>query len=194
MGQNFGPNPANGQYYPVALVGQMFHGGNQAAVATALSAGVGTTYTGGLVLANPIASTANLILQRANVGFVVAQTNAAVIGLAVGYSTSALSGTLTAVASQNANAFSSKVAQGLLYSSASITFPATPYIARILGVVDSGAATVETQAASIGLDVQGSIIIPPGGFACIVSSAAGTASSLLASFAWVEQSASATLG
>jgi hypothetical protein len=148
---------------------------------------VPTTYTGGLVLANPIASTVNLRIQKAKASFIVAQTNAAVIGLGIGFSATALAGTLTAVASlPGNNGATPAVAQGLLYSSASITLPAAPYLARILGTVNTGALT--TGVANLGLeaDLQGSIILPPGGYAVFLSSAAGTASSFFGSFVWVE--------
>lgn len=192
MGQNFGPNPASGQFYPSAIQGNLYSGGNQAAVATAFTAGVPTAYTGGLVLANPLASGVNLIIQRVQAAFVVAQTNAAVISLGVGYSADALAGTLTVVDSINANPASANEATGILYSSAAITLPAAPYLARIIGSVDTGALTTGVDSASLALDVQGSIVLRPGGFACFLSSATGTASSFFGSFFWLELSAGAT--
>lgn len=180
------PSPSLGEYFSAAQAGYMFHGGNQAVVATALAAGLPTTYTGGLVLYNPTTSTNALLLQRATAAFVVAQTNAAVIGIGVGYSGTAISGTLTAVASQGANSQTAVVAQGLLYSSASITLPSAPYLARILGTVDTGALTTDVGSFTLTQDIQGGIWIPPGGYAVFTSSAAGTASSFFGSFVWVE--------
>jgi hypothetical protein len=194
MGQNFGPNPANGSYYPAAIGGTLFSGANQAVVATALAAGLPTTYTGGLVLANTITSAVNLIIQRVTAAFTVVQSNAAVIGLGVGYNaTTNLSGTLTAVAVQNANPASAATPSGLLYSSASITLPTAPLLARVIGSVDTGAVTTEVNSAQMTLDIGGSIILPPGGYAVFTSSAAGTASSFLGSFEWVELPAGATV-
>ena len=181
-----GPTPATGQYYPAALQGQLFHGGNQAAVATAMTAGLPTTYTGGLILWNPVASPNNLILQRAVAAFVVAQTNASVIGVGLGPVGIAPTGTLTVVASANANPASTATASGILYSSASVTLPAAPYLARILGSVSTGALTTEVDAAQLGGEIQGGIIVPPGSFACFTSSGAGTASSFLGQFSWLE--------
>ena len=186
MPQNFGPNVGSGLYYPTAIQGNMYSGGNQAVVATALAAGLPTAHTGGLVLANPAASGVNLVLQRASAAFIVAQTNAAAIGLGVGFSATALAGTLTAVASKNVNPGSSNTASGLLYSSAAITLPVAPYLARLIGSVDTGALTTEVNGSALALDLQGSVILPPGGFACFVSSAAGTASSFFGAFIWVE--------
>lgn len=188
----FGPNVGNGQYYPIAIRGYLFSGGNQTAVATALSSGVPTTYTGGLVLANPITSTMNLILQRAKAAFVVAQTNAALIGLGVGVSADALAGTLTAITPINGLPGFSNTPSGKLYSSASVTLPVAPYLARIIGAVDTGALTTEVDASPLDLDLQGGIVLPPGGFACFLSSATGTASSFFGSFVWVEAPAAAS--
>jgi hypothetical protein len=186
---SYAPNLSLGQYANAAagLSGQLFQGGNQAVVATALAAGLPTTYTGGLVLANPIASTVSLRLQKAKCVFIVAQTNAALISIGVGYSATPLAGTLTAVASipGTSNA-SPAVAQGLLYSSASVTLPAAPYLAKIIGAVDTGALTTEINSPLLEADIQGAIILPPGGYAVFLSSAAGTASSFFGSFVWVE--------
>ena len=181
-----GPNPGNGAAFNASNSGLLFSGGNQAVVATALSAGVPTTYTGGLVLYNPLASPVNLILQEVRVAFVVAQTNAAVIGLGLGTSGTALAGTLTAVPSFNNNPGSSNTANGLLYSSASIALPVAPYLARIIGAVDTGALTTGVTGSGLALALNGGVLLTPGSFAVILSSAAGTASSLFASFVWVE--------
>lgn len=186
--QNTPPNPSLGQYASAAngSSGTLFQGGNQAVVATALSAGLPTTYTGGLVLANPPTSSVNLRIQQVKAFFIIAQTNVSVIGLGVGFSSTPLAGTLTAVASLPGNAGSSSVAQGLLYSSASITLPVAPYLARILGIAETGAVTTGVTNTGMSSDLQGSIILPPGGYAVFTSSAAGTASSFLGSFIWVE--------
>lgn len=176
-----------GNDYQSSYTQRIFSGGNQVAVVTAMTAGVPTTYTGGLVLANPITSTINLILNKVALAFVVAQTNAAVLGLGLGVSTSALAGTLTAITpiAGNVNA-AAPTPQGLLYSSASITLPVAPVLARIIGAVDTGATTVGVASPALTLDLQGGVILPPGAFACILSSATGTASSLFANFVWSE--------
>lgn len=185
---SYAPNLSLGQYANAAAgnAGTLFQGGNQAVVATALSAGLPTTYTGGLVLANPPTSTVNVRLQKAIAIFIIAQTNVSVIGLGIGFSATAITGTLTAVASLPGNPGSSAVAQGLLYSSASITLPAAPYLARVIGLAETGAVTTGVTNNGLSIDLQGSIILPPGGYAVFTSSAAGTASSFLGSFVWVE--------
>lgn len=181
-----GPTPATGQLYTGALQGQLFRGGNQAVVATAMTAGLPTAYTGGLVLWNPVASPNNLIIQRAKAAFIIAQTNASVIGLGVGPVGVAPTGTLTVVPSQQSYSASAATASGILYSSASITLPAAPVLAEIIGTVNTGAETTEVDSVSLTSDLQGGIIIPPGAFACFTSTATGTASSFFGSFTWLE--------
>lgn len=183
----------HGKYYQPTFSGRQFSGGNQAVVATALPAGLTASYTGGLVLYNPLASTANLAINNAAFAFILAQTNASVIGLGVGYSgTVAPTGTLTQITPQPGNPGSSATPQGLLYSSAAITLPVVPTLVRLLGVVDTGALTVGTLGASVNNDIGGAIILPPGGYVCFTSTAAGTASSFLGSFTWEEIAAGQT--
>jgi hypothetical protein len=174
------------KYYEGSYKGVRFGGGMQAVIATALSTAGATTYTGGLVLANPNGSNVNAILERVGVGFIIAQTNAAVIGIGVGMSTTALSGTLTSVAPR-----AKKIGSGYnpvcgLYSSASITLPIAPTLDTILMAVDTGALTVGAGGAGGMFDLDGGIVLPPGAFAMLWSSAAGTASSMMASMQWEE--------
>jgi hypothetical protein len=179
----------HGPAYEAAYRGSLFTGGSQAVVATALQTGLTTTATGGLILNNPIGNTKNLVLRSATVGLILAQTNASVIGIGVGYSASvAIAGTLTVIASQPClvGPGGPAASSGILYSSASVTLQATPVLARILGSVSTGALTVDQETAIGPVDLQGSIVLQPGAFACFTSSAAGTASSMFFSFTWEE--------
>jgi hypothetical protein len=176
----------HGRYYQPANLGRLFSGGNQAPVPTALPAGLTESYTGGLVLYNPVGSGVNVALLLAEYALVVAQTNAASIGLAVGQSATAPTGTLTAIAPVPGVVGSSATPEALLYSSAAITLPVVPTLVRNLGVCDTGALTTGPSGAAGLSDLGGSIILPPGGFACFVSTAAGTASSFLGAFTWEE--------
>jgi hypothetical protein len=183
----YGPNPANGAYYPAAINGTLFHGGNQAPVTTAMSAGLPTTYTGGLVLANPIASDNNLILQRATAAFSEASPNGAVISVAIGHApTTNVSGTLTTVPVQNANPANDTNAEGVLYSSASVTLPAAPVVAALLGAVGTAAVSADVTGPPIQADLGGSLILPPGSYAVFASTAALSAHSFMGHFEWVE--------
>lgn len=198
MPQQFGPNPGNGKYYPIAIEGSLYAGGNTVAVPTALNAGLGVTIAGGLTLVNPLTSGVNLVIQSASATFSsVAQTNSASIGVAVGYSAvSAVTGTLTTVVNTNANLFlaTTNPSQGHLYSSASVVLPVAPTLVKSLGAVETGALTTEVTAAHVEANIDGSIVLPPGGYATFVSSAAGTAGSFMGNFSWAELPSSATAG
>lgn len=178
-------NQQNGKYYWPAKSGNLYHGANQAVVATALTAGLPTTYTGGLVLHNPAASTVRLSILEASFAQILAETNPSQISLAVGISGTALSGTLTAITPQNALAGSTNVAQAKLYSSASVTLPVAPVLVRPLSSVATGAETVDQGVGSLS-DIGGAIVLLPGSYCVFVSSAAGTASANFFGFTWTE--------
>ena len=184
---NYGyPSQSFPPYYPAALNGNLFLGANQAVVTTALPAGLTATYTGGLTLYNPLTSPHSLSIVQASITQVVGQTNAAAISLGTGFSASVLpSGTLTVVASTNAT-LNGRVASGILYSSTSVTLPVAPTLAVPLFSLETGAITTSPSQAPMVYNTEGRILIPPGGYACFVSSAAGTASSLIFGLVWQE--------
>jgi hypothetical protein len=166
--------------------GKLFRGGNQAPVPTAMTAGLPTTYTGGLVLYNPVASTASLSIREVAFGFVVAQTAAATVGLAVARSASALTGTLTVVPNQNALVGSSATSQGILYSSASITLPTAPVLVANLGTQYTGAITTVPFDGPNIVPIAGGIELAPGAYCVFTTTATGIASSFTGQFVWEE--------
>jgi hypothetical protein len=115
-----------GEKYQPSNESRVFTGGNQAVVATALSAGVGTTYTGGLMLYNPLSSTVQVSISSVSACLLSSQTNVTALNVSLGSSAVAPTGTLTAVTSVCANVApgSTTLPQAKLYSSASITLPA----------------------------------------------------------------------
>ncbi len=181
-------NEQHGVLWNAARRGSLFRGGNQAVVVTAMTAGLPTTYTGGLVLYNPLTSTTNLSIREAAFSFIVAQAAASVIGLGVAYSATALTGTLTAVPAANALVGSSATPQGKLYSSASITLPTAPVLVATLGVQYTGAITTIPVDGPNVVTIAGGIELKPGAYCVFTSSAAGIASSFFGSFCWEEVS------
>lgn len=179
-------NQQHGKYYWAAKTGNLYHGANQAVVLTALTAGLPTAYTGGLVLHNPAASTSNLEILEAIFGTILAETNPAVISLAVGVSGTALSGTLTAVPMKNGLTGSTNTPQAKLYSSTSVTLPVAPVLERPLTSIATGAETVDQGPAQTAFDIGGSIILTPGSYCVFVASAATAASSNFFGFTWNE--------
>lgn len=168
----------HGRYYESAYRKALFAGANQAAVAT--TAAFATTYTG-LVLSNPNGSAVNLVLSKVGIASILAQTSPLAVGIMTGFSTSNPSG-VTALTPKS-RFVGQSAGTGLLSSAA--TLPVAPTLDTILGVIDTGATTVATQLTGL-VDLEGGIVIPPGGFAALYTNVASVAASLIASMAWEE--------
>lgn len=175
----------HGRYYEQGYRGNRFGGSMQAVLATATIAGLNTSITGVSVLANPNGSGYNVVLEKVGLGVIVAPAAALVFGLATGYSTTALSGTLTSLAPKSKVIGSSATPRAALYASAAITLPTTPTVDTVLGNLGTGAITVD-RAQGGQYELQGSIILPPGGFCCFWTSAVMAASSHIMSWDWEE--------
>jgi hypothetical protein len=176
----------HGRYYEAAYRKSLFAGATQAVIATTTSAGLSTSLTGLPVLYNPIGNAYNLVLTKVGYAFLLAQpTAASIIGIATGFNPiTAVSGTLTSVNPKN-RFVGGPAPTGQMYFSAAITLPTVATLDTVLGGMDTGALTVSTSIPSF-YDFEGGIILPPGGYLHLYTSAASLASSLLASFAWEE--------
>jgi hypothetical protein len=175
----------HGTYYEGTYRGGRFGGAMQAVLATATIAGVSTAVTGTSVLYNPIGSKVNLAIDKFGVGFVVAPAAPLVYGLATGWSTGALAGTLTSLNPKSKNIGSGYQPVGQLFASAAITLPVAPTVDTVLGMLDTGAVTTVTNTVNI-FDLQSGIILPPGGYAVFWTSAVLAASAHIASWSWEE--------
>ena len=177
----------HGRYSQTAYRRALFTGATQAVLATATIAGLSTATTGVPVLYNPIGSTVNLVLSKVAVGFVLAPAAPLVYGIATGYNGGvAVSGTLTSVVPKSRFIGLGAAPVGQMVFSAAVTLPTAPTLDIILGTVDTGAITTAPTGASAVYDLEGSIILPPGAYAVLYTSAVMVASSLLASFSWEE--------
>lgn len=162
----------HGSYYETSYRGNMFRISNQAVVST--TAGLATTWTG-LAIANPTGSGVNAVINL----FTCAQVAAGVAG-AVGIMTGvgAAAGSLVP---KNAVIGGPT---GKVTASAGATI-ATPVLDIVVGSIGSVATTAYGLSASIALDLQGSIVVPPGFFAATYTTAA-TTSALVFGFQWEE--------
>lgn len=148
---------------------------NQAGVTT--SAGLATTYTG-LVISNPAGS--GKVLSLINVAglFVVAPAALTAISLIVGWTAGGIVTHTTPLTPFNAK-LGAGTFVGLADSAA--TLVGTPAYSLPLAVTPSATGVV-----SFNTDIDGYIMIPPGGYAAIGTSIAGPASGLLGSMVWEE--------
>jgi hypothetical protein len=169
----------HGRYAETTLRRAMFAGANTIAVAT--TAGFATTYTG-LCLSNPAGSPVNLVLNKVTWAAIVAQASALSLGIMTGY-TSAGVVTHTTPAVPASNFVGAPAGVGLL--DAACTLPIAPTRVILLDSLLTGAITVANHGGNI-YDLEGSVIIPPGGFAAFYTSAASAAASLVFGMQWEE--------
>lgn len=169
----------NPRYYEETYRRQTYTIANQAVTAT--SAALTTTYTG-LCIANPITATTNVVVTKIGYGFIVAQTSALVIGVMTG--TGATTANISNQLAPRNRFVGSTGAQCI--ASANTTLPGTPVLETIIGASTTGAITTSPVGAGQIVDLEGSLILPPGAFAAIYTSSASAASSFFGSFQWVE--------
>jgi hypothetical protein len=170
----------HGRYYEAAYRRSMFSGANQAAVA--LSAAFALAYTG-LCLSNPIGSTVNLVLNKATFAQILAQTTTLAVGLMVGYNGGTNVVHTTPLVPGN-NYAGGAAPVGLLDAAA--TLPTAPTLRYLIGEIGTAAITAYGPVIGPTADLEGSIVIPPGGYVCLYANAASVAASILASFQWEE--------
>lgn len=165
--------PAN---YPAAKAASMGVAANQTGATT--SVGLATTYTG-LCLSNPAGSGKNLSLLRISGSLNVAPAALTAIGLIVGYAAAGIVMHTTPVTPLNTFLGSATALVGLV--DAACTLVGTPAWGAWLGETPTATGVTTFDRVS-----DGSILIPPGGYAAIGTSIAGPAAGLLASFVWQE--------
>ncbi len=162
----------HGRYYESTYRGNVFSVANQAAVTTSTT--LNTTFTG-LAVANPVGSGFNLVVSKFTCQqFAVGA--AVVVSIAVG--AGAAAGSLTIRNRKYGGSASVATA------SAGATI-AAPILMVPAGSVGSVATTGYGLQPGISIDLEGSLIIPPGYFMCSDTSIA-TTTALIFSFMWEE--------
>lgn len=170
---------AHARYQESVLKGNVFGG---SIVGQVTSVGTNTTYTG-LCLSNPNGSGVNLVINKVGFSFIVAFAAGAHIGLMTGFSTTDV--THTAAVTPRSKFFNNATtSKGKLDSEA--TLPVTPTVNQIFASGVTGAITTTPYIPSSYIDLEGSIILPPGAFCAIYTSTASGAASGAFSFTWEE--------
>jgi hypothetical protein len=173
----------HGRYYENAYRKNIYVGSN-GAVPSVTTVALATTYTG-LALINPQASTVNLTLLKVGYSFLVAFPAAATIGLMAGFAAGGVT-TFSAAATDGANTFvGGPRSQGRACLSA--TLVGSPFLHTVFGSGLTGAITTTPDIQQI-VDMEGSVVIPPGGYVAIYTSTVSGAASLAGSFMWEENS------
>lgn len=168
----------HGRYYENTYRGNGFSVASQAVATTTV--GLATTYTG-LALVNPVKSTKNLVLNKCTMmQSVIQSTQVEAFAIAFGFN-STTDVTLTTPATPQSNVIGSgAVAQAKAATSA--TLPTAP----LYGAFLTNTATATQNAPGDFLDFEGSIILPPGAYACWVTPAQASVAGMWFSFSWEE--------
>jgi hypothetical protein len=173
-------NEFHGRRYEMARNGLLFHCANQAAVVTTV--GLAITYTG-ICLSNPLGSGKNLELTEVGYVFPVAAPAVIVVGLMVGFNGSTNVSHTTPLAPKS-SLVGNAAGVGLVDTAA--TLPTAPWLAKVLGKVDSGAVSVDTQVTMASLQMEGCLLIPPGGYVAMYTSTVSASAGFLGHFEWAE--------
>jgi hypothetical protein len=168
----------HGRYYEQCYNKNVFNAASQAVATTTV--GLATTYTG-LALSNPINSPVNLVLLRATLmQSVIQSTQPEAFALAYGYNQGTNVTHTTPVTPQCNVIGATNVPNAK--ADASATLPTAPVYGDFL--TNTASATVMNS--GVFADIAGSVILPPGGFACFVTPAQASVAGMWFGFHWEE--------
>jgi len=166
---------SGGKHAQAALDGRLFSAANQTPVATSTT--LNTTFTG-LGLCNPAGSGKNLIVHEFGYALDQAAAGEAVLALAITTS-SGFEADITPQSAMYGNGTSVAIAD------AGATIIA-PTITKIIGSLGQGADSTQFMPPATNIDLNGSIVIPPGRALVTDTTVASGATAIQFSFMWEE--------
>lgn len=170
----------HGRYYEATYRRSLFVAANPTGVtSTAVTSGTTTAITG-ISVFNPVNSPVNLVLNKVGYSITVAPAAIMPMFLAVGYNASTAAATTTALTVRNAYVGVGAAGYGAAYSVA--TAGTAPNFTHLLGTVFT---TLSSQGPQL-VDLEGAVVLPPGGYAYITSTVASGASGFFGSLSWEE--------
>lgn len=146
------------------------------------SVGAATTYVG-LCVSNPVGSAVNLAMNKFGYGFSVIFAAASVIGLMTGFNAST-NVTHTVAATPVSNFVGSP--KGVALADTSATLPTAPTLQLVLNTAGTAAVSALFLSNQGWIDLEGSFVVPPGGYIALFTSTASGAAGAFASFSWEE--------
>lgn len=168
----------HGRYYQQAYSKNVFSVAIQSVATTTV--GLATTYTG-LVVSNTIGSPVNLVMLKASMmQSVIQATQPEAFALAAGFNNSTNVTHTAAITPQSTFIGSGVSAQAKADTSA--TLPTAP----VYLMFGTNTPSATTNAAGIFIDLEGSVIIPPGGYICWVTPAQASVAGMWFNFQWEE--------
>jgi len=170
----------HGRYYEAAYRRTLFS--STTTVAGTTVAGNATGITGTIVLSNPVNSPVNLVVNKVMAGL-AAVGAAGFFALSTGYNNTTNVTHTTALTVKNNYIGVGATGYGLVDTAA--TLPTAPTYSHIIGGIGTLAASSIALQPAYTLDLEGSLILPPGAYALITTSAIQT-SAVTGSIQWEE--------
>jgi len=170
----------HGRYYETCYRRNQFFAANPTGVTTVAFTSGTTTALLGVCVSNPVGSSINCVLNKFGYSFPVINTTVNEVLLAVGYNAATNVTHTTALTTRNG--FIGVGAASVAFADASWTCPTAPNTLMLLTSMPSAT----TLPADTYGDFEGSIILPPGAYAMIITSAASAVSGFKASLGWEE--------
>lgn len=167
--------PVGGKYADLVLAERVFSVANQAVKST--TAALATTWTG-LGICNPSDSPVNLIL----LSFSAAQGAAGAAG-AVGIMIADTTGLASELTPVNQLVGSSQGSEAIADTAATV---GTPVLYRLGGTLGSVATTAYGLVQGVHMDLEGSLILPPG-YSALSYTTGATTNALIMAFVWIEE-------
>lgn len=168
----------NPRYYEPTARRRHFEAATQALVTTTV--GLALTYTG-LCLSNPITSSVNLVITKASImQSVIQATQVEGYALATGFNLSTNVTHTTPVTPRSRLVGDGATPVGL--ADVSATLPTAPFYSTFL--TNTGTATQNSPAGIY--DLEGSLVLKPGGYCCFVTPTQASVAGLWFGFAWLE--------
>ena len=166
------------KYYDAVMAGRMFAAANQAAVA--VTAAFANRYTV-IVIENPTVAGKNINLHEVSYASTVAVPTATALGLMTGTDAGDAA---AAIAARN-RLKSASAATSVAYVDNGCTLTGTPVLEQLFTTAWTEATTAGSLAQPNVVKLDGSLILTPGYYAAIYSTAANTAAFLFG-FLWEE--------
>lgn len=167
----------HGRYYEQAYRGAIYTASNAASTS---SAGLAATYTGGVCISNPAGSKVNLVVLKASMALVVISAAVTTAGIITGWSQAGVVTHTTALVPFSNLLGSQIVPVGK--ADQACTIVGTPAWA-LAGIASTGIAA---GVFGVTVDLEGSIVVAPGGYVATATQIASPALGVLASISWEE--------
>lgn len=173
-----------GKYKEAAKRGNVYSG---CTAATGVAPGTALGTTAAYCLYNPVGTAKNLVVQRISVGLISGTMGAGTVWITSSAAADAVP-TGTAITPRNRLVNSANTAVATPLTTATVTTSAAKMIDVLCSLSEQVVATATGPTEVASKDIDGEIVIPPGGYICLHSTAAAGSSPLVVfAVTWEEE-------